>query len=277
MKKRVCVEKEVLEKVRTELKSDGYTLDDISDEIGCSFRNCLYNGTSLDLDSFSKLESTYGDSIGHEVKFFIDGSGFQEPIESTKNGDLAELVGYLLGDGCISAYTDEAKNFSNYYVAITLHEDEIEQIETAQKLFEDCLDENLNLENPDSQNVIYLRAYGKKFIEFFESIGLEEGNKVVNQVSVPNWILKNKEYSKRCLRGLIDTDGSVYKRKGSGNTVINFKNRSKSLLNDFVEMCEEIEVKASKCGEYDKQIASQKEVEKFVRLVNPIKATKIEA
>lgn len=39
--------------------------------------------------------------------------------------------------------------------------------------------------------------------------GLKIGSKVKQQVGVPKWILKNKEYSKLCCRGLMDTDGCI--------------------------------------------------------------------
>lgn len=269
------MQKAALEEIKLELKKRGFTLDDISDEIGCSFRNCLYLNTSLKPENFQKLESLYEDKIPYEKKYLIDGGGFQEPLEATRSTELAELIGYLLGDGCISSYTDKEKQKACYYVGLTFHTEENKQHNRAQKLFRETLGEKLNEERPEGENIVHLKAYGKKFVEFFELIGLESGDKVENQVSAPDWIYDDKEFIKACLRGLVDTDGSIYTRSEDGYTVVNFKNRSKNLLNDFTEMCLEINIKASKAGEYDRQIASQKEVQNFLEKVSPIKAQEV--
>ena len=38
-----------------------------------------------------------------------------------------------------------------------------------------------------------------------------DGSKYMQNVRVPSWVFYNKEFMKNCLRGLIETDGSVYK------------------------------------------------------------------
>ncbi len=40
------------------------------------------------------------------------------------------------------------------------------------------------------------------------------GSKFRQNVSIPLWILNNKIYTKECLRGLTQTDGSIYKDRG---------------------------------------------------------------
>lgn len=272
MERRFYVEKTELEEIKSELKHRGFTLDDISDRIGCSFRNCLYRETSLEPESFRKLKSMYGDAISHEVKYLIDGGGFQEPLKAAKSAELAELVGYLLGDGCISAYTDKDKQNACYYVGLTLHKDEEGQQERGRKLFKETLGESLSIEEPEGQNIVHLKLYGKRFVDFFDSVGLESGDKVENQISVPGWIYNSRSFVKSCLRGLIDTDGSIYRRSEDGYIVVNFKNRSENLLDDFMRMCDEIGIKASKSGRYDRQVASQDEVEKLIDLIEPIKS-----
>ena len=43
-------------------------------------------------------------------------------------------------------------------------------------------------------------------------------------------------------------------------------------MNDFKEMCEKLGIKCSNSGEFQVQVASQKEVEKFIKKVDPIKS-----
>ncbi len=72
------------------------------------------------------------------------------------------------------------------------------------------------------------------------SIGLKSGNKTTRQVDVPSWVAKNADFSRACIRGLVDTDGCVYvdRHKVKGKTYesygIAFTNASLPLL-DFVE------------------------------------------
>ena len=42
----------------------------------------------------------------------------------------------------------------------------------------------------------------------------KKGSKFVQKVSVPNWIKENKQYSIHCLRGLLETYGSIYNDRG---------------------------------------------------------------
>lgn len=42
----------------------------------------------------------------------------------------------------------------------------------------------------------------------------KEGSKYKQKVKIPDWILDNQEYTKECLRGLVQTDGSVYLDRG---------------------------------------------------------------
>ena len=276
MEKRIKIDKGKLEDIRRNLNGKGFNLDDISEEIDANYRNCLYKGTTLSQDSFKKLRSLFDESIDYKTIYLIDGSGFHEKIELEKDIYTAELVGFMLGDGCISAYSQERsdRQVSNYFICITLHKDEIDIKNRASSLFEKVIGEEPKIESPDSQKIVNLKLYGKKYVELFEELGLESGNKVENQVSVPNWIMDKLKYQKSCLKGLIDTDGSIYKR--GKYPIVNFKNRSKPLLRDFETICENIGLSPSKSGKYDRQIARQDEVKELITKVKPIKAKKVD-
>ena len=78
----------------------------------------------------------------------------------------------------------------------------------------------------DGHYVIYLGS--ARLVRWFLNMGLAF-NKVKSQVDVPGWCFKNKRYLTNVVRGLIDTDGSVYKLR-SGNVQMSFCNRSIPLL-----------------------------------------------
>ncbi|MFC1454881.1 LAGLIDADG family homing endonuclease [Candidatus Undinarchaeota archaeon] len=44
----------------------------------------------------------------------------------------------------------------------------------------------------------------------FKELGIPSGNKKINNVEIPVWILQRPTYCRACIRGLVDTDGSIY-------------------------------------------------------------------
>lgn len=65
-----------------------------------------------------------------------------------------------------------------------------------------------------------------------------KGTKIIQRVSVPIWIKSSKLYSKHCLRGLMQTDGSIYKDRGY--VFVNFVNHTENLARDVYFMIEKI-------------------------------------
>lgn len=86
-------------------------------------------------------------------------------------------------------------------------------------------------------NTLVITGSGTRSIGYFQSLGLKTGNKVKQQVGVPDWIVEDEGLSIACLRGLVDTDGGVfihrYKVNGKEYSYLKlcFVNRSVPLLN----------------------------------------------
>lgn len=141
--------------------------------------------------------------------------------------DLAEYVGIMLGDGGITHAQASITLNSNadlkysYFVA-----------NLGKKLFR----EKPKLYMRKDCNALILYYSGSLFIEYLTRIGLKIGNKVRQQVDVPDWIKSNSSYRIACIRGLMDTDGGVffhrYKINGKEYVYrkICFTNRSIPLL-----------------------------------------------
>ena len=70
---------------------------------------------------------------------------------------------------------------------------------------------------------------------YWDELGLKPGNKIKSQTTIPKWIWKSDELLKACVRGLIDTDGSVYELlpHWPGLFQITFENRNITLLRDL--------------------------------------------
>lgn len=147
-----------------------------------------------------------------------------------KSSMLAEVVGIILGDGGIT----------DYQLKITLNkETELEYISFVTELLGKIFKEKpckYFYNNNRRQKICNISINGVNLIKILQNLGLKKGNKITHQVKVPGWITKSEEYSKSCLRGLIDTDGGLYfhKHKTHGHDCFNlglaYTSYSKPLL-----------------------------------------------
>lgn len=187
---------------------------------------------------------------------------FSFPQKSKK---LAELVGIILGDGGIT----------DWQLKISLNkETEPEYVEYVAELIVFLFKEppKKYYFGGRGEKVCVLCLGGVNLIEFLERIGLKIGNKVVLQVGVPKWIMKNGNYSIACLRGLVDTDGCIYSHKHTtkGFSCFNYgltlTNHSKPLLN-FAHDVLLKEGFASKINEHSVYLYRQEEVKKYFDII----------
>lgn len=148
------------------------------------------------------------------------------------SSSLAEFVGIMLGDGhvgdkqwSITLNATKDKGYAQYCFL----------------LIEDLFHFQPKIFNRSVCHVLILYGGGKDFIKYLRSLGLTAKNKVREQINVPQWIINNSDYSIACLRGLIDTDGGIFKhnylvnKKRYGYTKLCFTNRSIPLLHFVYE------------------------------------------
>jgi len=83
------------------------------------------------------------------------------------------------------------------------------------------------------ENCVDISCYSNKW-ENLLGWSAGAGPKSNQKVSVPDWIKKNDILSASCLRGLIETDGSVYKDRGY--LTVNFVTIIPELAKDVMEM-----------------------------------------
>lgn len=98
------------------------------------------------------------------------------------------------------------------------------------------------------------------------------GPKDKQNVAVPLWIKRNAIYTKECLRGLLQTDGSLYDDRGY--PMINFVNTCKNLAHDalFMMQCLGYALNMQKLKQSNKKIKHTIRLSKNVRrFVNEIK------
>ncbi|MDP2600091.1 MAG: hypothetical protein Q8P84_05070 [Deltaproteobacteria bacterium] len=114
--------------------------------------------------------------------------------------ELAEAIGVILGDGSISKFQVSIsvsalvdQKYSKFLVQLFKR---LFYIKVVKKEVE--------------KNTIRLTLSSRQLVEWLIQMGLVVGDKIRQNVKIPNWIIKDEKYLKTCLRGLFDTDGCVY-------------------------------------------------------------------
>jgi len=109
-------------------------------------------------------------------------------------------------------------------------------------LIESLFNISVTLHAETLKSTYTIRISSVNVVKFLNEIGLVIGNKVEQQVSVPAWIFEDDETMRACVRGLMDTDGSVYLHRyksggiNYGYVKLCFSNHSPLLLNDMKTM-----------------------------------------
>lgn len=138
-----------------------------------------------------------------------------------KNGDLAELIGVVLGDGHIDKCprTDGLMIFSN--------SNNNGFIERYSLLIERIFDKKPTaLRAGKGINCIRIRIYQKKITDRLE---VPAGNRSNLKIEIPEWISKNREFLIRYLRGLYEAEACFCVHKPTGTYKLLFSNRNESL------------------------------------------------
>ena len=154
------------------------------------------------------------------------------------DGDMAELLGIHIGDGCIS----RTSNYAEYYLGgditeeVDYHKNWVEPLFN-RKVMNPVLKKNVQYKFHPKVRVYGFYIFNKKIVEFFEEFGISAGSKI--SIRVPKEIMKNSQLSKRFLRGLFDTDGSIYfdrnkslKANKNNRPIIKLGTVSKYLIKD---------------------------------------------
>lgn len=219
----------------TELSSNYLRIDVQKEKVLLSEENyrklCKLMDINFDNYIIEKLSDNWGKSLGGKNS---RGSTIKLKILNNKIA-LAELVGIILGDGNINYYK-KGKNIGVYQIKIAgdYMKDREYHLNYVKPLFESVFNLNATEITNEKYNGRFICLSSKELVEFFAELGLPPGNKIKNQVKIPKWVFDNNKLLKCCIRGLIDTDGSIFKmsKRDSGLLRISFTNHNIQLLND---------------------------------------------
>lgn len=146
------------------------------------------------------------------------------------NEDLCEVIGILMGDGCLSKYFSKYDSRFRHEITITGHiYDDNEYYENyVIPLISKIFEVRPTPRRRPTENVIRIHISNKPIFRFLHSIGLPIGKKI-NELKFTNRMLKlSKEHKFRIIRGLFDTDGNLSARKDENYKYPYFKITTKS-------------------------------------------------
>jgi transcriptional regulator with XRE-family HTH domain len=181
--------------------------------------------------------------------------------------EFAEFIGIILGDGGIN------KN----QITITLNSvDDKEYSQFVESLVKNLF--HIPIGTYQSLHALAKRLVISRtaLVDYLTSdlVGLEKGNKVKQQVDIPQWVRSNEEYTKACIRGLLDTDGCViihrYQSKGKRYSYkkIGFTSHSYPLLRSVSAILSHLSIghRVMK-NQWEIRIEAQEEVRKYFQII----------
>lgn len=243
------------------------TIRDLNSKFGFDIRNVLYKSLTINELQRQKIENFLNIHFNLERAYLNYGKNLGLP--KTKiipkvnyNADLAEFIGIMLGDG----------NIWNNRVRIAFDKRNKIYIEHVFKLFRKIFEINFKREVNNNTNQFYLYYNNLFVVEALLNFGLFRGDKIKNQAGIPDWIKRKEIYVRKCLRGLIDTDGCIYFSKRDKRIYIKFTNFNKQLLGDFKNLTEILGYNFAKANKNNWCLYRKDEVIKFINEIKPLKS-----
>lgn len=192
------------------------------------------------------------------------------------SSSVAEFFGIMLGDGGLTEYQTKVTLNSESDASYVIYVKSL-----IYKLFKERAS-ILKIKNAKASIVCVSR---KELTTFLVKNGLCAGNKVKEQIDIPNWIKKNGNFLRFCVRGLYDTDGGVYfekhryKDKEYSYIRFSFVNASKPLLKSVFKALQDLGIPSRLNIQRSVTIEGLRNVSKYFNLVgtsNPKHSLKYE-
>ena len=265
-----CVKRyKISEHLKKELLDSGYSLTKLCSILDFNVKNIYYNNMSISEVHLGKIENLLG------KKFYLEEIEFdftsnlcpyylpRDIKDIEKSEDLAEFIGIMLGDGsilerngCINISFDKRNNYYINYVFA---------------LCKMIFDVEFRRKDEKNNNGAHLYFYSKDMMAKLKSLGLKSGDKIKNNVGIPEWIKENEIYLKRCIKGLIDTDGCIYICKREKRKYTKFTNFCSKLIADFKEGVDKLGYHFAKANKRNFCLYRREEVARFINEIKPVK------
>lgn len=210
---------------------------------------CMLSGIDINSLSFNQLPFNWGASKGGKIGIVKMMEEYKSKlplwrkkarkktiIRNTKrvklpqlNEKLAEFIGAYLGDGTLTPYVVRISGDYRY---------DKPYFDYLSEIVWDLFGIYPSIYKEKHRNTLYFLLCSKKICHFLnQEYNLKCGDKIRNNSCIPPQIFKNDKFLVACLRGLIDTDGSVSRRGRNGSQFcIHFCSYNPKLLNQVAEI-----------------------------------------
>lgn len=174
-----------------------------------------------------------------------------------KNSELAELIGIILGDGHIQTFPRTER------IVITCGGNKIKYVNRIAKITTNVFDKIPSILN-HGKTAVDISIYQCKLSS---RLGIPPGNKIRNNVGVPGWIKKNREFMMSCLKGLFETDGCFQEDISNYAQYIELKNFCSQIKIDTYQMLKALGYNPQ-MGKCYVRLAKKKEAYSFKKLIS---------
>ncbi len=176
-------------------------------------------------------------------------------IPDEYSDELAEFIGIMLGDG----------HLSHFQVVVTLGTKEIPYAHYVRRLITKIFMAEASISiRADGYRDVYLGS--TVVTKWLRTHGLVS-NKVLGQVAPPSWIFTKPSFKEAFLRGVFDTDGSVYRLRFG--VQVSFSNRSLPLLQSLQLALRQLQYKPSEISGYQLYLTKNSDLRRFLKEVRP--------
>jgi len=227
IERRVMVNKKKLKKLIYDIKKKNkLTWNDFANRIGTSQvtlqNNWLAKKRTMPLSVFKKLLKMRGlndQTISADIKFIehfwgqkLTGDSLKMKIVSIPNKyhkKFAEFYGIMLGDGCVFSDLTGFSISGDKYVDYFYYHNYL------RNLIFDLFSVYPSIYTSKKDRSIKCVLYSKKVATFLKATGFPIGVKYNKNPTIPKFIYQNKKNLLFCIRGIMDTDGSLSKHPHS--------------------------------------------------------------
>lgn len=174
-----------------------------------------------------------------------------------KDGDLAELIGVMLGDGHIGIFprTESLLLFSN--------SNNPGFVTRYAALIERVFNKKPTITKRPKVNCVKISLYEN---QISKRLGIPSGSRKNLKVAMPGWILEKKSYIVRYLRGLYEAEGSFCTHPKTYTYKMLFSNKNELLLNAVLKALITLGFHPHR-SEVQVQLSRKNEVFKFKKLI----------
>ncbi len=143
--------------------------------------------------------------------------------ESEITQEFAELIGIIIGDGNI--YSNSTRGIYQLKIGLNSIKEKEYAFEVVIPMLQNIF--GIRFKHYEtSKNELFVYANNKMIVESIRE-------RLPNKHRIPSWLFYNELFLKSCIRGLIDTDGTVFSKTTNDSIPqIEFTQKNIELVND---------------------------------------------